>query len=588
MIKIEHLDYQLLDFSKQTTCFNLFFVNLQRITTYLQISMMSCKKYLSLYFLLLLSLVSLGAIVFSSCSEEDEISHTAEKGLVQFEYNEVVIDENITLPQTRAVSTPATSDFTLWIAKTDGTTIYEGKPLTEDLVLSTGSYSGKLSYGSNYLSGEQIHASSPYYHQEKEFDVKTGEKTTISFTPKLSGAVLLVNIEQALLAHYQQYEIKLEGTANGSAFSTTMTAGAQLFIRPGIAVSITFVATNTLGEQSNTTIFSSSTLTNGVLADVTEYVVNLKDNSPIFSIPAQNDLSVWSYSAQFTPLTESNFSQGNANAVLPKVTYELVRATDNAVIQGTVANNQVTFSNLTPSTTYTYRAKYKAVNSSNTFTFTTESAEQLVNGNLDTWSTGTIKGTLSSQDIYYPNSTAANTHWATRNTQTMSSGAGYWYTHCPGTRQATGRSGNDSDKAASITTVGWGSGNTWASFMSTAKINNISSGWLVYGDVNSSGNITKNRTIGARPDKLSFWYKYTAKAENTWNATVEVLSDGDVIGSASHTSTTASVTSYTQMTLDIAYTDLTKKATHIYVYFTNRTDDAYSKDHIEKKSSPNR
>ena len=61
-----------------------------------------------------------------------------------------------------------------------------------------------------------------------------------------------------------------------------------------------------------------------------------------------------------------------------------------------------------------------------------------------------------------------------------------------------------------------------------------------------------------------------------------------VIGSASMSSGDA-VNSYTKQTLDIVYSDNTKKATALYLYFTNdNRNRSYSKDDLEKASNPDR
>ena len=250
---------------------------------------------------------------------------------------------------------------------------------------------------------------------------------------------------------------------------------------------------------------------------------------------------------------------------------------------GAVSGESISFGiieQLLPDTEYQLRLKYdgKAYMVTEPLKLRTEEPLQVENASMDEW------GHMDT-NLYYPGP-EYNTYWATRNTQTTSSGMSTWYCRNSGTYSSSDAvSGN----AALLTTVGWGSGNTWAGFMWSAIINNISPAFLALGSSDTSGNITaKGVPFESRPDAVTFFCKYIPKNGSIWEARVEVLSGDSVIGSASMSSGDA-VNSYTKQTLDIVYSDNTKKATALYLYFTNdNRNRSYSKDDLEKASNPDR
>ena len=250
---------------------------------------------------------------------------------------------------------------------------------------------------------------------------------------------------------------------------------------------------------------------------------------------------------------------------------------------GAVSGESISFGAITqlePNTEYQLRLKYdgKDYMVTEPLTLMTEKTLQVENASMDEWG-------YMDTNLHYPGP-EYNSYWATRNTQTTSSGLSTWYCRNSGTYSS---SDAVSGSAALLTTIGWGSGNTWAWFMSTAIINNISPAFLVLGSSDTSGNITaKGVPFESRPDAVTFFCKYTPKNGSIWEARVEVLSGDSVIGSASMSSGDA-VNSYTKQTLDIVYSDNTKKATALYLYFTNdNRNRSYSKDDLEKASDPDR
>lgn len=178
----------------------------------------------------------------------------------------------------------------------------------------------------------------------------------------------------------------------------------------------------------------------------------------------------------------------------------------------------ISLSNLNPGTTYTARLVLDG-KSAGTINFTTETAAQLPNADMEDWYTQ--KGKSDYQIWNYPFSNGGQQFWNTYNPVTMSQEAsgtgGYAYKATSGTVGTS--DAHNGKNAAQIRTVGWGSGNTAHSnafktrFEAFATCKHVSSGQLFLGNwdgIEIVQNAIPNYGIGfnSRPSSISFWYKY--------------------------------------------------------------------------------
>lgn len=525
------------------------------------------------YFLLIISTLAaiLFATLFSSCKKEDLSTNGY---LVKFKINDIIIDNSIST-LSKAITPPSISSFTLNISPKTGESnpnnSYSGSANIESLLLLDGQYNCNIQYGiNNSLAENIIVKNTPYYYGSTSFTVNPGNTSIVEINAEFKGAAISLIATEELLAQFSSYSFKAVSGSTNVSFSPS----DKLFVQAGIPLQIILEGINSLGESKTITIADINST-----ANKTEYIFSCKANLPTINLPEQDPLN--SYTACHYISKASVGNSTRAQEIENNLIYEASPDNWNTIYTATQEGNNLKFNipaNTQEHKTYLMRARYGKIQS-NIVSFTSERAEQLMYSDLDTWTNGSANG----QTIYYIGNTASNTYWASRNTQTMSEGANAWYTRCPGTRPTSDAvSGN----AASITTVGWGSGNTWAGAMWSAVIYNISSGWLVYGDVSSAGAITKNRVFASRPNKFNFYYKYTPKASSVWQLNVELLKNGVVIGTCS-TGNGNSVSAYQNVSLDINYSS-NQKPDIIYVFFTNRTDDSKNKDFISKESNPNR
>ena len=142
-------------------------------------------------------------------------------------------------------------------------------------------------------SSDLFFSSQPYFSIVSDFVVSTANKTTLTLNPKFRGSVIAINVSSDLLSHFNSYDLVLAGSYNGTPFTTNLTNTSQLFLKPGVEANVTLNGVNKAGENFSSVIFSSVSLTGGVLADLTEYVVNVNPNLPVITLPSQFDYNSW-------------------------------------------------------------------------------------------------------------------------------------------------------------------------------------------------------------------------------------------------------------------------------------------------------
>lgn len=239
---------------------------------------------------------------------------------------------------------------------------------------------------------------------------------------------------------------------------------------------------------------------------------------------------------------------------------------------------------LSPSTTYNIRANYSnGMKYSETVTVTTESAQPLANGALENWSQSKIyggNGTFSTA-IYCDYVSG----WCTRNEVTtygakdagmgilgIGGNYGLYYRWYSGTVPVTGKTGN----GAEISTMAF-----WQQESGTLNVSDRSdiyswvrdngkayAGYLFLGTIDKA---TDQYTLGvshnARPESISFWYRYTpVQGDNCTAYAIVYDSNKNEIG-RTNTFTSTGASSLIQKTLKFNYSNTTKKASYITVFF---------------------
>lgn len=232
---------------------------------------------------------------------------------------------------------------------------------------------------------------------------------------------------------------------------------------------------------------------------------------------------------------------------------------------------------------YQIRAIYnkKENRATEPITFSTESEIPLEGGSFeDWWSKEVYKKELLMVGIgipqWWPHLEGGTSWWDTRNNLTNSqrSGVSCYYTSYSGTLPTS--DSHTGDKAAEISTLGWGEGNTFTGSMTGVVIKNKSAGMLFTGThtyANGTETFDYGHDFKTRPTRLSFWYKFApindeacrayVVVENREQGTVE-LGRGEWIWNVAQNE-------YAQASVEITYTNTQLKATHMYVVFLSTT-----------------
>lgn len=362
-------------------------------------------------------LITLCFCTIPSCNKETIRTGTIEeKGTLFFSHGTIALDHNITTIGTKAAPHPSIGDFTMILTPSSDGTTYTGPATPGQYILLEDSYKLELTYGTNYLKESNApFSTTPFYYGSTNFAITAGAITNISLGAKFCGSIITVIMPQDLINHYKTYQIKVAGGNGTSAFETITTPGAQLFLRPNIPVIITLEGTNQVNETKTVQLFNSASLTNGVIADNTEYKISATmGNIPTITLPSQADYNSWATKHIISPAT---LSSGNASSLI----YEAIPSSSNNWDNPIIANNSnpiFTFPPSEASITYKMRARYGII-TSNECTFTPERAQQIPNSTFETTTWNSVnKGDLWSSgggSIYnysYPGWTTNNSPYA--------------------------------------------------------------------------------------------------------------------------------------------------------------------------------
>lgn len=296
--------------------------------------------------------------------------------------------------------------------------------------------------------------------------------------------------------------------------------------------------------------------------------------------PVINDVLVFAKSATLNGTLADNTVTGATVAYRKKGDTAWTNAT--ATVSGTSLTAKI--SGLTPGTEYEVIGIATDFQGKKIETFTTEAATQLPYSDMETW-----EGDSSTSAYYLGSSSSA---WGTNNVMTTSQGASLLYCKRSGTVSTTDCHGGS--KAALLSTIGWGSGNT-AGLISACAMKYIDAGLLHLGSNRSerpsgfsdrAGAITTTdldcgMEFASRPSAFSCYYKYTAKNSSD-HGIVEVYvydAKGNVL--ASGTKNLTATSSYTQVSIPLTYATGAAKAAKIYVKFLSTYDSSF----LQKNSS---
>lgn len=523
----------------------------------------------------------LGMLV-TACTDELTTSEygKGEGRLVLSDMNvETVVGDVITRASLDESVLPQVSDFTIDIVDTQGETVKTLQPGTLQCSLSAGTYTLKATYGD-----AETMSATPAFYGEQGVTITEGEVSNVTIDARLNQTVIHPNVTADLAAHFEEYKLtisKLDGE------SVEMENDKDFFIPSDGSYTLTFSGTNKIGED-----FSYSWQYDD-LAIRTRYIVECNPDLPAFTLPEQPEGNVWSKFIYITPMTADNMTahkEDMAQKVIDNVVYEVSLDGTSWIQSEKTKDGKIVIKGLEPSTTYTLRSRFGAVNSSNTQQVTTESAQQLENGDMESWSNQSYK-TYGQQTIYlyYVGNSSTDKSWGTKNPLTMNGVEGgtsswinnqitaYRWNSCtiPTTDAVSGNAAEIRTMALANFSINSGTGITASrSKMAQNVLNNanVHIGYLYTGinDISSSSDSLDEYGINhnSRPTSISFSYKYIPCEDDNFSFSA-VVYDKNKNKIAEVDTFTSSImqSTYIDLHLKFVYKDTFTKAASIFIIF---------------------
>lgn len=318
---------------------------------------------------------------------------------------ETVVGDVITRASLDEAVLPSISDFTIEIVNSEGNTVKTLQPGTLQCKLNAGNYIVKAVYGD-----ADVMSYIPAFYGEKTVNIIEGNAANVSIEAKLVQTVINPQISTDLAQQLEECKLTI---ARFDAEPVEIENDKDFFIPSNGTYTLTLSGINKLGES-----FSHSWEYEN-LAIRTRYIVECNPDLPAFTLPEQSEGNVWSKFIYITPMTEDNMTahkEDMAQKVMDNIVYEVSSDGLSWIQSQKAEDGKIVIKNLQPSTTYTIRSRFGAVNSSNTQQVTTESAQQLENGDMENWSKNQLYGGNGSfsAPVYCDYCTG----WNTRNERT--------------------------------------------------------------------------------------------------------------------------------------------------------------------------
>ena len=524
--------------------------------------------------ILVTSLFLLAGLV-SSCQSEIEEG----EGYGYLQLSSVDVNKNVT---TRADVTSSEA-IAVDILDASAAVVKHADNWTElnNVLLPVATYTIKA-YSADKDKEAQGFEAAPYYEGQEEVAIEANKAKAVEITCKLAQAMVSVNCSESFKTAFSDYACSIEGTDLSIPFVKDETRAAYVKAGQPLTVKVDFNNGKSFTQQI--TAKAEAAYYYKVNLDVTEgnasfditvdqtihqYDVTVKvptkqDNPDLKTADIRLDVSkVW---GQFAYLSGAC----NLEEITSPVQFRYKKKADSdwitvdAVQEEATKNYSAKVSPLDFGTEYEYYILC-GDKTGETCSFTTETSVEIHNLNFNTWTLGK-GGILGNKDCWFPNGDKANSYWATGNDGVVTLGSS---NSIP---VEDGRDGYSVKLSTiSIAMVGYAAGNLFIGEYSTSMSDPASS--VKFGRPYS----------GARPVKLSGWYKYSPgatmrtggkiPADRTLTSDeceiyVKLWAGETLIGEGSFVDN-KNVSEYTKFECPINYVDPTKRPDKITIVATS-------------------
>ena len=523
-----------------------------------------------------------GLFMLANCSNDPlaEVGLDSEEGQLFISSLQVSAeilegDDNATRAAASFPTPPRPEELTLRIVVPGSNMVAYEKvgPLTAPVKLKTGEYVLECIYGQNKAGF------TPYLYHKQNFRIAKGQTTNLTDVKVgLACAMVRAQVNEEL---WKQLGNNPLLTLTSGNESLPMKRNQECYVPAGKPFQLKLEGTDVLSQPWSYTHQRTEAETQAKY----RYTLTFQMNQPAFQLPAQPEGNAWSKHIYITPVGDSDITAdaGIRQKLLTEMQYEVTtdgkswkaatKEGENWIIRG-----------LTPSTTYTLRARYQHFTvSTNTQTLTTESADVLPNGELDQWTSAEVyngNGTWSTT-IYCDQCTG----WTTNNEAATAgakdaSGASNYGLHWRWRSTSLPHDVAQRGKTAELVTTAFYNQEFMGSVKRKEILSKVQSDPVVYTGLLKKENVAHT----ARPVSISFDYAYTPVTGDHGIAYAKIYdaSGNEIAVSEPFDINTQS--NFVTQTLKLKYTDVRTKMATMTIHFESGSDkDANKMKQIEGK-----
>lgn len=511
----------------------------------------------------------------SSCQSEMEEA----KGYGYLQLSSVDVNKSVTtradITSTEAIAVDVIDESALVVKHADDWNEMN------DVLLPVATYTIKA-YSADKDKEAQGFDAAPYYEGQTEVAIEANKAKAVEVTCKLAQAKVSVNCSESFKTAFNDYSCTVEGTDLSIPFVKDESRAAYVKAGQSLTVKVDFGNGKSFSQQI--TEKTEAAYYYKVNLDVTEgnasfdisvdqtihqYEVTVKvptkqESADMVTGDIRNDISkVW---GQFAYLSGAC----NLEEITSPVQFRYKKKADSewSTIEAAQEEGTKNYSAKVAPLDFDTEYEYYILcgdKTGETCTFTTEAYVEIPNLNFNTW-TSVKKGFLTKRDCWFPNADQANSYWATGNDGVVT------LKSSNSIPVEDGRDGYSVQlSTVSITMVGYAAGNLFIGEYNTNMSDPASS--VKFGRPYS----------GARPVKLSGWYKYAPGATMRTDAKipadrtltsdeceiyVKLWSGDTLIGEGSFVDN-KNVSEYTKFECPINYVDETKRPDKITIVATS-------------------
>ena len=509
----------------------------------------------------------------SSCQSEMEEA----KGYGYLQLSSVDVNKSVTtradITSTEAIAVDVIDESALVVKHADDWNEMN------DVLLPVATYTIKA-YSADKDKEAQGFDAAPYYEGQTEVAIEANKAKAVEVTCKLAQAKVSVNCSESFKTAFNDYSCTVEGTDLSIPFVKDESRAAYVKAGQSLTVKVDFGNGKSFSQQI--TEKTEAAYYYKVNLDVTEgnasfdisvdqtihqYEVTVKVptiSSDLVTSDISNDASkVWGQFAYLSGIC-------NLEEITSPVQFRYKKKADSewSTIEAAQEEGTKNYSAKVAPLDFNTEYEYYILcgdKVGETCSFTTEAFEEIPNLNFNTW-TKTQEGLFTKRDCWFPNGDQANSYWATGNAGVVT------LKSSNSIPVEDGRDGYSVKLSTiSITLVGYAAGNLFIGDYET--------------DMKNPANSVKfgRSYSGARPVKLSGWYKYAPGAAMRTGAKVPAdrtltsdeceiyvkLWSGDtLIGEGSFVDN-KNVSEYTKFECTINYVDTTKRPDKITIVATS-------------------